>query len=1027
GNGGSGRGGTATLRVDGASGAVVVDGAQFAVNGFGSAAGHGMVNAAAAVPPINGYDGGIGGFGMGGLIEFETNDGTLTFSANNGGPALISRGTGGAGGNGADNPTGVGGYSNYGGVGSGGEITLRANGGTIVVAQNAPLSIITSGLGGLAGTSGTGGIIGTGGGYSGTTYDEAGRIRFEANDSAGSQGLIRFSDATLQANGDHAGRIELIDNSAGAGLSFNSLNAESIGFPLITADFTTQGSGIYVNSRDGAIRLGGGISYLRASGTIQVDAANTGGISATGAVGQINIAGGNVIARHTAPGANTPTIFAADRINVTSSLIDFQAGTLVSANAGMSLQSDSSINYDRLLSSNATGNSSIFVDAVTNIVGNSATSASTTSGNAIILNSRTGNVQFGKLDSNTQIIVDARNGSITGTRARSGGSMTMDAGGSITFDNLVSDTFLLELNAGTNVTGNGIVSGGSSTIIAGGNVQFGTFTAANALSIRAGGTITGTAATATLIGGPGMLLFGPGGVNVGSVNSGGETGLIANGGAVVVGNLRSSGLILAEGRSVTIAGSGGLKFTELNATAGDARVTATSGDLTVQSGTVSGTATLTTGSGDLTAQNLGANRVVLNSNRTARIAGTVTGTAGLDVTSTGATIVDGIATGGVITMTSGDIVIGSAGRIGTGGTTSAVTLINGDSGVRTYVGGNDQANAYSLSAAEMLRLFGTNVTIRAPRTVAQSNAALGSSRPPDVIIGAFTFNGATASNGNLGAGGTLSIITPGSARVIGAAQLTNMTSSNGFAITADQGIEVILGQGSIRLTGAGSGALAGVLTLKADDIAVATSNAISDIAAAPDIAAINTRLGRNDGITSADGALFAATINLDATNGLYIQNSGSSDRTNDRRGFTTNALNITSASTSTRIVINGQIANAAGVFQNGADTIRPTMINGVAAGPGGAFAQGSTINGCLIANAAGCNAVINFDQDGFLRNQISTNGRREPTIRRLLLLGLGRLAIHIRDVEPLRDEPLLDEPITGSGNDDLWVEDSDGE
>ena len=31
------------------------------------------------------------------------------------------------------------------------------------------------------------------------------------------------------------------------------------------------------------------------------------------------------------------------------------------------------------------------------------------------------------------------------------------------------------------------------------------------------------------------------------------------------------------------------------------------------------------------------------------------------------------------------------------------------------------------------------------------------------------------------------------------------------------------------------------------------------------------------------------------------------------------------------------------------------------------------------------------------------------------------LLIDMRDVNPLPNEPLIDEPVTGSGNDDMWI------
>ncbi|MEQ1688060.1 MAG: hypothetical protein ABL874_05760, partial [Sphingopyxis sp.] len=752
--------------------------------------------------------------------------------------------------------------------------------------------------------------------------------------------------------------------------------------------------------------------------------------------------------------------------------IDFQLGTLIRANTLIDLLAAGSVSFD--LMSNGSLNR---IRARTNITGNRVDAGS------VDFASQIGNIAVDTINATDAILLTALNGLVSGRTASSEfAGIEIDAGNvdygqlfaAETIDIAASGNVILDfaqtepddsqsagVGQGPQATGGGAadifitaggnvalgqliaadridisaatLSGASSDLLAGDNIeidtsgsaQFGMLAANDGIDVTAGGAITGARAR-TLIGSAGIALNGVNGVNVTTVQSRGTSALTATNGAIQVGALTSAGLITANGRSIVIGGSGGLTFAALNATAGDASIIASSGDLTVQGGTVSATATLTTQGGAMSVQNLRGNRIALTSNTTARLLGTVTATTELVSTSTRTTTVDGIATGGTVRMTSGDIVIGSEGRIGTAGTTSLVELVNGDSSARTYIGGADQANAYSLSAAEMLRIFGTNVTIRAPRVSAVTTLALGSSSPPDVIIGAFTFNGAMASAGNLGAGGTLSIITPGSARVVGAAELANMTSGNGFSIRADQAIEVILGQGSIRLSGAEANGLGGILTLDSEDIAVATPSAISDIASASDIAAINTRLGRNDGITSQDGALAAATLNLDASNGLYIQNSGASDRNSDRRGFSTNTLNIETEGTSTRIVINGQVANAAGLFQTGVDAIRPTMINGVPAAAGGAFAQGSTINGCQIANPAGCNASFDFDPRDIIHSSFSSTRRDRRHVRSRILLGLGRMAIHIRDVDQVTDQPLLDEPITGSGNDDLWIEESDG-
>lgn len=1031
GAGGFGDGGIAKVQVNGVDGAVILGGARYAVDGFGGAGGNGGVSAQAITRPVNGFDGGYGGDGTGGLIELETNDGSITLADPQGNAVtLTSQGTGGAAGNGADNLGGpaniatFGGNAGFGGVGSGGTVNLRTNGGMITTATgnvNQPPPALTIDVGGIGGAGAIGGIgnivtifdtqtglpISSSGGAgfsTGETYNQAGLIRLEANDSADQFGNINLAETFLLANGDFAGRVELIDNSDDFGLVFGGLTAEARGSSFIGSDFTLSGSGIYLRSRSGAIRSGA--TSLTTDGIVQIDADNDGGLVS----GALDIFADSLVARHINAGVNDRTISADSIAANAQTSIDLQAGTRIDASSSIFMSAGTTINFDRV-NSDFDG---IQLVAGTNIDGNALFASGTITIDA------GGNVTLVSAETDPDLNQSVGLGSGQGSLANSSASdILITAGGAVALGELIAADRIHISAATLNGANSSLRANDDIEIDTTGNAQFGTLDANDGIDVAAGGAITGTRAT-TLISAAGIALNGTNGVAVTTVASRGTTALTATNGALQIGALTSAGLVTANGRSATIAGSGGLTFAVLGATAGDARVTATSGDLTVQSGTVSGTATLTTQGGALTGQNLTANRVAMSSNTTARIAGTVSASTELVATSTGATMVDGIATGGTVRITSGDIVIGASGRIGTAGTTSLVDLTNGDSSARTYIGGADQANAYSLSAAEMLRLFGTNVTIRAPRVSAQGSATLGSTRPPDVVIGAFTFSGANASTGNLGANGTLSIITPGAARVVGAAVLSNMASDNGFAIRADESIEVILGQGSIRLTGSGAGGLGGRLTLVSEDIAIATMSAIADIAVASDIASINTRLGMNDGVTSDDGALVADSITLDVQNGVFIQNSGTNDQFANRRGFTANSLNISTEGSNTSIVINGRIANAAGNFATGKDTIPLTMINGQVAGAGGLFTLGSTINGCSIANAAGCNRSFDFDQRDIIHNALSSR-RGRAILRNLILLGLGRAAIHIRDVNPLTDEPLLDEPITGAGNDDLWT------
>src|SRR3546814_13239298 len=91
-------------------------------------------------------------------------------------------------------------------------------------------------------------------------------------------------------------------------------------------------------------------------------------------------------------------------------------------------------------------------------------------------------------------------------------------------------------------------------------------------------------------------------------------------------------------------------------------------------------------------------------------------------------------------------------------------------------------------------------------------------------------------------------------RVLGDVRLTGLSDANALNLRADRALEVILGQGSVRLLGAND-APGGQLNLRSDDVIVATPGAIDDVANATTLDASETRLAQNDGNILHEGAL----------------------------------------------------------------------------------------------------------------------------------------------------------------------------
>jgi hypothetical protein len=171
---------------------------------------------------------------------------------------------------------------------------------------------------------------------------------------------------------------------------------------------------------------------------------------------------------------------------------------------------------------------------------------------------------------------------------------------------------------------------------------------------------------------------------------------------------------------------------------------------------------------------------------------------------------------------------------------------------------------------------------------------------------------------------------------------------------------------------------------------------------------------------------------LEVSEGAYIQNLGAGTGHEQRRGFlsTGSTLYIDTASADTRVVVNGQLQNDAtpvGLL-SGLDVTPIVMVNGVR-GPvaGGRFDQRSTVNGCLMIDPGSCRTG-----GGTAPEQGPLSQSNQDTIDRVLdpnpLLSFTpflNAAIELRDYVPQAYLPLIDEPVTGAGNDDLWQCDED--
>ncbi|MBT2135014.1 hypothetical protein KK137_11775 [Croceibacterium sp. LX-88] len=440
------------------------------------------------------------------------------------------------------------------------------------------------------------------------------------------------------------------------------------------------------------------------------------------------------------------------------------------------------------------------------------------------------------------------------------------------------------------------------------------------------------------------------------LRSGGTTTLSASGGLLAVGELLSAGAVNALGRSVNITSSTGLQFGAVDATAGNATIS-TGGFLSID---------------DISA----------------------TGTIALDAD--GAFSLSGSALGQVVRMISDDIfLVGSGAYIGERGLTQTVELINRDPSRTTFIGGGADDTGYSLDQAELAVLFADNLISLGVGSGATAGQGL-------IAVRDFAMSFGPA--GNLGSGATLEISTPTEVMVTGNVALTTSSADDTFLIDPSF-IGIDTTTGSIAMLSA-TGAPMGRLALVGDTVAVGTTAVLGQLRTASSIGAINALLDQPGGTSQ---PLRTGTMSVSVTDGFYVQNTGTSTGYDDRRGITANAIAISTSKPTTKIAINAQILSSNGPV-TGLDVTPLVTINGVAAAAAGPFDPGSTINGCVIGT--NCGFVPPEPPPSEELDPVDPVGPDNSSLVAPL--------IELAETRPLIEPPLVDEPITGVGNDDLW-------
>jgi len=997
-------------------------------DGTGLAATIGLADGAFALGAVTieasgtGGNGAIGGTGIGGLASF----------------ALVDTAAGPVGTRELDNLT----ISANGNAGlSGGVFPEQSDAGDVLLEVRALDAASAMVISGSVVLNSFGGTIGT---FSGVTVDisgapltiggnltiEAGEIDITADAAMLaaadafmsaertflSTGLIGTDGAlTVQANlGVDSGRLSSSGNTFLSGGTGPLVVADLAATGPVAAfgrsiDITSLGALTFADldatAGDLSVTTGGNLALATADATGAMTLASTGGsIAATGAVnagGAISADGaGGVAFSSLASGGTT-------FLRATGGAVDVDSltspGAVSAFGQSVDIVSPGALTFANLVST--AGPASVLT------AGNLSLSGANAAG-PITLRSIDGSIAAtGPINATGNASLQGLLG-VTASFLNSGGTTALRSGpaGAININTLVS-TGSVSVNGGTvNIAGSGAlnfveaVAAGAMSIQASGNLAFTEVTAGNDLilnsiggSLTAIGDVTGLFANLTAAGdillqgnlnsGGNLLvdagggftaegatftgdanIFADAGIAMASLSSGEITRLEAPNGNIVVPELRTGGRVTAIGLDVDIASTGGLQFDEARALIDDVRMV-TAGGLTI---------------GETSAMN----EIALDSGGTFTLTGEARALS--------------------IDVTSSDIVLGDDARLGVRGATGNLTLRNGDATSETFIGGAGGAG-YSLDADEAARMsVDETITILTGGNITIGDLAL-------------TFGSGAA---NIGAGGVLEISSPAVIAITGNVALATSSADDTFLIDPTL-IQLNTDTGSIAMLGA-DGAPLGRLQMIGDAVAVATGNTLGQLATATDMAAINALLDTPGGTGQ---PLRAGTMTFDVLDALYIQNSGTSDAFADRRGFSASAVEIATESNGTRIVINGQILTAGGPV-GGLDTAALIRIEGAVPATGGPFGPLSSINGCVIgANCAFVPPPPEPERPGFTPPTSEDVDPIPPDT------GPGTLfvapLIELAGTEPLVAPPLVDEPITGVGNDDLWeprcgLDDEDG-
>lgn len=584
------------------------------------------------------------------------------------------------------------------------------------------------------------------------------------------------------------------------------------------------------------------------------------------------------------------------------------------------------------------------------------------------------------------LFVEATSGGIAGSgTTTAGGSIDLIAAQEISVAAMKADGGGLAAMAGGEIAFAEFVAAGPITLDAAGAVAGGTLAAMGAVAVDGGGAIALSGLTST------------------------EASLISTGGAISASGIALGGSTLfAKGTAISLAAPGSLRV-GAEATAGPLAITA-GGDLTVDA-RATGALTLASTGGSVAIGAVGPNvlqlapiapqavaggaDVAITAAQAITVADSVTAAGALTMTAGGAVSLNGPAAGQIIALTAVDLAIGANGSLGTASTqrislasTAPVNL------------GTGAAGGFAVDAGEFARIRnGGDLLITAL-------AAPGGAGGKITVTGLSIDAGA---GGQIGAAGTLALTaTNGALGVTGDLAVAKAGVDTKLALKGDT-VDLDYATAALAMLDAG-GNPAGQMLVDGRIITSISATARTDIVGkTPE--EISLRLGQADVIRTTP--LFrTGALSLTAADAILIQNSGTGPDFGDRRGLSVGSLTINGAPDGhTLVVINGIIGNLTGI-----DAAKIVQINGP-------IGPGSTVNGCALGNLNGCAVAAILAPQSILIGtpDLLKDEDKDTEVEDGVADGRNDAPpIDTNRIDDLAGRPMIDDPVTGAGNEDLW-------